>query len=449
VNVIGISFALTRDKCFHTFGCDIGNGDGAGLEWIGAIIFLRKQRKETIDMTRCRIAFVFVLSLFLALQLPLPTTGPSIAHAGGTITIDDVRSITIGMGLRTSFNTFQYGAPDGTNWSKDFAVDDLRLYLSGQMLKHVTFEFNTEYQRIPALGTQTATSGNVRILDGIVKFGFNDYVNIWMGQFLPPSDRSNLSGPFYLNAWDFPFVQKYPAVFAGRDDGAAIWGQIKGGMFKYQFGAFEGLGHCAPYSAGTACATTTPNQKDSLLYAGRLTLNLWDPEPGYYNSSTYYGAKNVLAIGLVGMHQTDAAGTPANFANFDGWNVDFLAERNLGEAGVPTVEFAFYSYNYGGVIAPVVGDSPEGSGYFVLGSYLLPWKMGMDDFKGRLQPMARYQQYDNGGQSTGEHKRLDIALSYVLDGHNARITADYALNNPESGAGPRANSIQLGLQFQL
>jgi len=41
---------------------------------------------------------------------------------------------------------------------------------------------------------------------------------------LPPSDRSNLSGPFFINGWDYPFVSNYPNVFEGRDDGVAYWG---------------------------------------------------------------------------------------------------------------------------------------------------------------------------------------------------------------------------------
>jgi hypothetical protein len=399
-------------------------------------------------MTRCRIVFVFVLSLFLALQLPFPTMGPSVAHAGGTIKIDDVRWVSLGAGLRTSFDMFQYGAPNGKSWSQDFAVDDLRLYLNAQPLELVTFEFNTEYQRTPGAGTETSSS--IRILDGVAKFGFNDYVNVWFGRFLPPSDRSNLSGPFYLNAWDFPFVQMYPNIFAGRDDGAAIWGQVKGGMFKYQFGAFEGKGHCPPGSSLT-CGPTTPNQKDSLLYAGRLVLNLWDPEPGYYNSSTYYGSKNVLAIALSGMHQSDGAGTSStNFADFNGWNIDFLMERNLGELGVPTLEGAYYHYDLGGAVPAVVGvDNPEGSGFFVLGSYLLPLKIGTDKFHGQLQPMARYQEYDNRVKSTGEHNRIDFGLSYIMDGHNARMTLNYSRDNPEPGGPPRSNIIKFGLQFQI
>lgn len=371
-------------------------------------------------MRRYRIWVLLVLLGFFILQQSMLVSGLSVAHAGGTIKIDETRSVSLGMGLRTSFNAVEDAAPSGKDWSKDFSLDSIRLYLSGQFLESVTFEFNTEKD-----------PEDIRVLDGVVKFGFNDYFNLWAGRFLPPSDRSNLSGPYYLNSWDFPFVQKYPAIFAGRDDGAAIWGQSGGGQFKYQIGAFEGLGDT---SGG-------PNQKDNLLYAGRLVINLWDPEPGYYNSSTYYGAKNILAIGLVGMSQKDAVGTATVPGDFTGWNIDLLLERNLAQAGVATIEGAWYDYDLDSLA------TGEGNGYFALASYLLPGKIGTGKLQGQLQPLLRYQRFKNEGLLTGDDKRLDIGLSYIIKGHNSRITANYAKEDPFGS--PDFSIFRIGLQFQI
>ncbi len=369
------------------------------------------------------------LSVFLAILFPSLTMSPSVVHAGGTIKIDDTHSISIGVGLRTSFDMIKDGAPDGTSRSKDFKLDDARLYVSGQLHELITFEFNTETQQT---GPTTATE-SIRVLDAVVKFGFNDYINVWMGRFLPPSDRSNLSGPFYLNAWNFPFVQQYPQIFAGRDDGAAIWGMVGKGMFKYQFGAFQGEG----------AVPGGPNQKDDLLYAGRLTLNLWDPEPGYYNSSTYYGAMNVLALGLVAMTQKDAVGTPADPGTFTGWSADLLVERNLGSIGVPTLEGAYYHYDNDHKV-------PQGKGFFVLVSYLLPMKIGTPSFQGQLQPMVRYEKFENNGLTTGNNDQIDVGLSYIINGHNARITANYFKDKDKTSTTTLdINGFQLGLQFQL
>ena len=62
-------------------------------------------------------------------------------------------------------------------------------------------------------------------------------------------------------------------------------------MFKYYAGAFDL--HGAP---------------DSPLYSGRINLGLLNPEPGYYHSSTYYGGKDILAIGVARPVQEERLG---------------------------------------------------------------------------------------------------------------------------------------------
>lgn len=337
-------------------------------------------------------------------------------HAGGTIKIDDARSVTVGAGLRTSLNSVENGAPNGTSRSKDFEVDSVRLFVSGQVMKDVQLVFNTERQ----------ADGTTRLLDGIAQFQFSDRFNVWAGRFLPPSDRSNLSGPYFLATWDFPFVQNYPAIFAGRDDGMAVWGQTGGGAFKYQVGAFQGRN-----------GALTSNRSDSLLYAGRLVFNFWDPEPGYYNDSTYYGAKEILALGLTLQTQADGAGTAANPADFTGYSIDALMEKKLG-ADVLSLEGAWYSYDTDNITDAVLYD---GDGYFAQVSYLIGAPVG----NGRLQPHVRYQNLDLTG-SANERKRYDLGVNYILSGHNARISFIYA--NDDNGT-TDINIIRLGLQLQI
>lgn len=384
------------------------------------------KRREGAGGREVREAARWVLIAFLAVM-----TVPEAARAGGTIKIDETKSISVGMGIRTSFNAIEGQAPDGTSRSKDFNLDSARLYVSGQILPKVTFEFNTEIGDDAGAGVG---GGDVEMLDAVLKFAFSDYFNVWAGRFLPPSDRSNLSGPYFLNAWDFPFVQNYPALSAGRDNGAAIWGQINKGQFKYQVGAFEGLGDTA----------TGPNQSDSLLYAGRLVLNLWDPEPGYYNSSTYYGDMNVLAVGLTAMAQSDAVGTGAAPGDFSGWSLDVLAERELGGAGVGTVEGAYYDYDDDNV--GTTSDPPQGNGYFLLASYLLPQRIGA----GKLQPVVRYQSFETDPANI-KHTRVDVGLNYIISGHNARISALFFNDNDDSTSATKVDGtgVRIGLQFQI
>ena len=65
-----------------------------------------------------------------ALVAGMGSTLPS-AFAGGTIKADDDKWISIGMGIRTSFNAIE-GASPGGHYSNDFTVNNARIYINGQ-----------------------------------------------------------------------------------------------------------------------------------------------------------------------------------------------------------------------------------------------------------------------------------------------------------------------------
>ena len=390
------------------------------------------------------IAIAAVCAMSLAISAP--------AWAGFKLAFTEDKYLNVGVGLRTAFNA---RGPDGEEWSKKFAVEDVRLYTNGQVLPMLGFEVNFDYAT-GNIAPGSQSDGVVTLLDGVVKFELNDYFNIWGGQFLPPSDRANLSGPYYLNTWAFPYVQKYPAVYAGRDRGAAFWGQVKGGMFKYQVGVFNG--------------TDPNNPKDVPLVAARVVLNLLDPEPGYYNASTYYGTKDILALGFVFQYQTDGA-NPKNFAganaprnDFYGWNFDLLAEKRLGDdgsAGTATLDAAFYWYDLDGAQYVPNQSLNEGYGYTIFLGYLLPWKVGYKSLKGQFQPHIQWQDFHFKGNpwtSTGagatranprDRQRIDAGVHYVLDSFNARATLVYFNELPSTRYTKRINGVTLAMQIQF
>ena len=148
---------------------------------------------------------------------------------------------------------------------------------------------------------------------------------------LPATDRSNSDGPYYLMTWDFPFLSdgfNATGKLGDRDDGITFWGDI--GKFKYWVGVYEGNEHA------------TAGGHDAMLYAARVQYDFLDAESGYYLSSTYYGDKNVLAVGLVANYQAKRRGRtriPSGSATSP-WT---SSGRELGD-GVATVEAAFYYY---------------------------------------------------------------------------------------------------------
>ena len=370
---------------------------------------------------------VLATALVVAGSLVLGTTA---SQAGYKMEVSENSWISLGMGMRAHIGAQQETAADG--WGKSLAFDNGRIYINGGIMEGLTFEFNTGVTNNGKGGNAT----DVVMLDAIAKFEFSEAFNIWAGRMLPPSDRANLSGPYYLNTWNGPWKgnagpQRYTNIHAGRDDGAAIWGQFQGGKFKYQAGVFQGNGN-----------------SDSPNFAGRLTLNLLDPEPGYYNSSTYYGTKNIFAIGVVYQIQAGGANDKGNEVdrNFSGWNVDILYEYNLGESvGTVTLDGAVYGYsNDGGTGIDTSNGlvTSDGLGYFALGGFMLPGKVGVGPFKGNPQATIRYEQYRNDNTASTA-KRIDAALNWILDGHNAYLTLNYGkvLDTDQQ-------EIILGMQFQ-
>ena len=326
------------------------------------------------------------------------------AWAGYKMEIDESPWISLGMGTRFAAGAVEQESDE--QWGKNFQIDSIRPYISGQVHEYIKFETNFDFNY------GTGQNAEMQLLDGIAKFEFNDYANIWGGRLLPPSDRANLSGPYYLNAWAFPVIaQKYPAIFAGRDNGVVGFGQVGGGAFKYAAGVFEGNS-----------AATSPQLNV------RLTLNLLDPEPGYYNSSTYFGEKDILAIGGVLYYQTKGArdGTAARREDFVGWNIDLLFEKNLGAIGTPTIDAAFYGYSNGGANGtngPVGPNRPDGKSFYITGGWFLPGEHGYKAMKGLIQPHVRYQKFYNDAGSN--QSRWDAGVSWYIRQQNAKFVLYY------------------------
>jgi Phosphate-selective porin O and P len=329
-------------------------------------------------------------------------------------------TLSVGAGMRTGFTDEKVdGATKSTD---DFDLDSVRLYISGSVTDSIKFTFNTEYT-----GDAGGGDNKVEVLDAIARFEYSDELNIWAGRFLPPSDRANLHGPYYANEWSVyrDGVQDgYASVAVGRDDGVAYWGQFFHDMLSVSGGAFS-----VPSTFGTG----------NIVWAERVMVDLWDPEKGYYLNGTYYGDKDILALGVAAQQ----------LAKKNAYNVDFLMEKKLGDAGTVSVQGEFARYEFGGY----TGSKSDGG--FGLVSYLFPQVVGI----GKFELLAKYSKstydFDNEDDialgSVGQ--KTDVAeLGYVIKEFNARVSLFY--NKVEFDANNVAGlkSYRLfgvGLQLQM
>jgi hypothetical protein len=378
-----------------------------------------------VDRKRFKKLFL-VAGATMALVAGLVSTVPS-AYAGGTIKADDDKWISVGMGMRSSFNMVEDGSGSGAQYSNSFGINNARIYINGKIHKYVGFEFNTEcFSCTVNNNLAFGTNSGVGLLDAIGKFEINDQVNVWFGRMLVPTERGELNGPFYHAVFDgfrTPFNQADfsgnvgagGAGLYGRDNGVTFFGKIHPGgtHLQYVAGVFTGL---------KSAAGLGPNQRDSLKYAGRLTWNLLNEEknPGYYTSGTYYGtAGDILAIAVGGEYQNAGAGSFANKSPFGSVVTDLLFEKVLGNAGVVTVNAEFKRYWAQEVAAFGNADCFcmfGGSSWTAYALYLFPQEVGI----GRFQPYARYTGLNS--QFGGAREEYEVGTNYVISGHNARIS---------------------------
>lgn len=317
-------------------------------------------------------------------------------------------TVSVGAGLQTSY---VHTSTDGEDSTDTFPLNSVRLYVGGTAAPGIKYMFNTEYD----------SANHVNVLDAAAQYSSSPKFNLWAGRFLPPSDRANLYGPYYSNEWAVytDGVQDgYPFVATGRDNGVMYWGQF--GMMKVSAGAFDG-----PSATGN---------KD-VLGAARVQFDFWDKEDGYYLNGTYYGAKNLLAVGGAVQAQN------GNSA----WNGDFLLEKKLGGGSAFTIESEYAEYDKLGGYNSHYGTDKGG---YVLASYLFPQMM---DVTGKFQVMAKFAKanFAEGVTPTDvdyNQKTTEVNLNYIIKEFNARVMLFF---KDASFSAVQTDNKQLGVGFQI
>jgi hypothetical protein len=279
-----------------------------------------------------------------------------------------------------------------------------------------------------------APAGSVGIMDLVAQFHPIHALNIWAGRLLVPSDRAVFSGPFFMSPWNVPggYVPGAPPLGAktgslGRDAGVVVWGRAFGDTFKYYGGAF-GL------------------DKDAPPYVvGRLSYNFVGSEPGYCPPATYYGERDVVAVGVAGEVQNHGAvdamtgGTKTMRIGI----VDALVEHVVPDVGTFSAWGQFYKFGDGYSFGKLDGKpvfAPE-EAFFILFSYLTPRPVGV----GKLEPLVRVQQTLEPNWTI-----VDTSLAYVVRGHALRVVATYEHvdRGNQGGVTSKENLVQLGVQIQ-
>jgi len=353
---------------------------------------------------------------------------PGDAEDGDAWLMDALARLRPQARLATRINTTVQG--DRRDRLDGYRFDTLLLLprLWGSITKHIGWQLG-----FFARATDFAQA-ELRVLDVVAELRIVPELQLWAGRFVTPADRSNLSGPFLIPAWNYPGIYGGQLLIAaadgpvGRDTGAVVWGDVGEGRFKY-YAAVQGLED----------RSTPPRM------AARANVAIIGAEPGYYNAGGYLGKRDVVTVGASAQYQPDGERLPADPEDPMSteevlgalWvvDVDLLAEKSLGEGGrggTPSLEATYFAYDR---------FRAHRHGYFVSASYLFPWKVG----PGAIQAATRWQQALPGAGGLPLWG-VDVAGTYLFAGYRARLAVVYQHQSLGDG-GPRWNAINIGFQF--
>lgn len=356
--------------------------------------------------------------LLLPALVPMLLTLPAAPASAAEITLPPV---SLGAGARSSFNNVNVdNSSDDVN---DFRLESVRIYITGNATDKIKLTVNTEYTGDPGSGGDD----KLIIMDAIGRFEYSPEFNVWAGRFLPPSDRANLYGPYYANHWGVyrDAVQDgYANTAVGRDNGVAYWGDFDN--LKISAGLFD-----------VPTTSVGSDNADKVIAAGRIQYDFWDKESGYFLNSTYYGDKDLLAIGLAG--QTTSGDTS--------FSVDLLVEKKLGDGGVITFESEYASYE--GLTGSGLnedGDALKSDGAYGLLSYLFPQPIGI----GKIQLLGKYAEasFDSPGTDP-KLKTTEANIGYIVKAFNVRGYLFYIDQHFVDSGASDVTSIGVGLQVQM
>ena len=315
---------------------------------------------------------------------------------------------------------------NGTDNLNDFMARRAYLCLKGQITDSISFFAHIASDRVGQDGLDNSSLGlgsGVAWRDLWITYKVSDSLMIQPGRMYVPLTRSfGTTSTKALLTVDLPFFQGgvrgniFYAQKVGRDDGVMIWGNPLDGLLQYRVMVSEGV-------------EGSGNPEDNLRFVGRLSLNLLEPETGFYNMGTYLGKKKVLAFGVGMDSQQDL--TVAGQTNQDNfvYTVDAFFDHPVGNGAI-TVEASYINisnctqtHNFSELAA---GDDAQI--WYINAGYLLPGSIG----SGHLQPYFRYETGDVDKKERTTF--ISGGLNYYLKGHNAKLTLDYTKADQDGDA---------------
>jgi len=359
---------------------------------------------------------------------------PSASWAGVELQIDQDSNLELGFRLQTQFLSSTNSQADAESEHEEkFLLRRARIRLGGNVTKWVNF-----FMQIGSDSGEDGSVGDAKVIDGFINLHLLEQAQVILGEHMAPAGRQQLTSSAAMLAIDRPGITDYNltwglnggAVFntAIFDDGNLDLsgdGNVNRDIGVTLFGStsFTETFHAKYYVGGYTGIQFMNNAEDKERVTGRVQLNFFEPEPGYYNLSTYLGAKKTVAIGASIDHQQRIARdtiTDDN-VNYIWYSFDAFADIPVGP-GNTTLEAGYSNLDLEDSTSlrdsasgpPKNAKETEGKGFYVQSGYYLE--------NLNLQPWALYEcWYSDASDDAGSWSAWRVGLSYFIKGHNANI----------------------------
>jgi hypothetical protein len=342
------------------------------------------------------------------------------ARAQAVITVGD--DVSLKFGVLGQFWADAISDPAADRETRNLFVRRVRLITGGQVAKNVTFFIETD---APNLGRATTTKNitpSVIIQDAFASVAAADAFTIDAGLMFVPFSRNSLQSAATLLPVDYgayTFAQSAATQSStGRDTGFQARGYLVQKHVEYRIGVFQGA--------------RDPGSHNGFRYAGRLQVNVFDPEVGFFYTGTYLGKKRIVALGGAFDKQEDYRAFDADaFLDLPFW------------VGAVTAQFDYNRFDGRTFFATL----PLQNGYLAeLGVLVAP---------AHVTPFLQWTNRDVVGLTgsttvpsvAGNEHRTSAGAAYWWAAHNTNVKAAYTHVAPAAAAAQHEFTLQLQLFF--
>lgn len=196
-------------------------------------------------------------------------------------------------------------APDGRSWSKDFYLRRVRLILTGDLSRHLSFVVHTEQADFGKGGRWDVA---FFLSDAFGTLRVREEFQIDVGRMLTPPGRQHFGSSSRLHGMDFqsPVIRWAPgSQHNGRATGVQVRGDVLGGRLGYRMGVFRGASSRPLQQDATGQAVSDRDGRPVLVanpsswprVAGYLRYSPVGVEKGFYSVGLHFADQPIVSLG--------------------------------------------------------------------------------------------------------------------------------------------------------